>query len=146
MNELFAAWVETAYHQRIHPRPSRRPWSGSWPPGPPSLRRRQLLREAFLWSDTPHVTKTATVSLHGNPFEVDAALVGRHVECVFDPFDLTTLEVRYQGRPMGTASRTGSAATPTPRPARTGGAHQPRRPGSTTSTCSPRSTAPSSPP
>ena len=47
------------------------------------------------------VTKTATVSLHGNTFEVDAALVGRRVECVFDPFDLTIIEVRYQGRAMG---------------------------------------------
>jgi putative transposase len=47
------------------------------------------------------VTKTATVSLHGNTFEVDAALVGRRVECIFDPFDLTAIEVRYQGRAMG---------------------------------------------
>ena len=29
-------------------------------------------------------------------------LVGRKVECVFDPFDLTSVEVRYQGRQMGT--------------------------------------------
>jgi hypothetical protein len=35
--------------------------------------------------------------------EVDAALVGRRVEVVFDPFDLTRLQVRYQGRTMGTA-------------------------------------------
>jgi hypothetical protein len=34
---------------------------------------------------------------------VDAALVGRRVELVFDPFDLTDLQVRYQGRPMGAA-------------------------------------------
>jgi len=47
------------------------------------------------------MTKTATVSLHGNTFEVDAVLVGRRVECVFDPFDLTTINIRYQGRPMG---------------------------------------------
>jgi putative transposase len=47
------------------------------------------------------VTKTATVSLHGNTFEVDAALVGRRVELVFDPFDLTAVEVRFEGRSMG---------------------------------------------
>ena len=34
---------------------------------------------------------------------MDAALVGRRVELVFDPFDLTDLQVRYQGRPMGVA-------------------------------------------
>jgi putative transposase len=49
------------------------------------------------------VTKTATVSLHGNLYEVDAALVGRRVELVFDPFDLTEIAVRFQGRAMGAA-------------------------------------------
>jgi len=44
----------------------------------------------------------ATVSLHSNAFEVDAALVGSKVEVVFDPFDLTTVEIRFEGRPMGT--------------------------------------------
>ena len=62
-----------------------------------------LLREAFLWSVERTVTKTATVSLHGNQYEVDPALVGRKVELVFDPFDLTRIEVRYQHRPMGVA-------------------------------------------
>jgi putative transposase len=47
------------------------------------------------------VTKTATVSLHGNTFEVDAALVGSRVEVVFDPFDLESVEIRFQGRSMG---------------------------------------------
>jgi hypothetical protein len=60
---------------------------------------------------TPHfcsaarqTPKTATVSLHGNRYEVDAALVGRKVELVFDPFDLTRIEVRYQHRPFGLAT------------------------------------------
>ena len=51
------------------------------------------------------MTKTATVSLHGNTYEVDPALVGRKVELVFDPFDLTRIEVRYQHRPLGSRSR-----------------------------------------
>jgi putative transposase len=49
------------------------------------------------------VTKTATVSLFSNSYEVDPALVGRKAELVFDPFDLTRIEVRYNGRPMGAA-------------------------------------------
>ena len=49
------------------------------------------------------MTKTATVSLHGNQYEVDAALTGRRIELVFDPFDLTRIEVRYQHRPFGLA-------------------------------------------
>ena len=40
-----------------------------------------------------------------NQYEVDAALVGRKVELVFDPFDLTRIEVRYQHRPLVPRSR-----------------------------------------
>lgn len=54
-----------------------------------------------MWSETRTVTKTATISLHGNAFEVDAALVGTRVEVVFDPFDMQTVEIRFQGRSMG---------------------------------------------
>jgi putative transposase len=58
---------------------------------------------AFLWSEWRTVTKTATVGLHGNTYEVDAVLVGRRVELVFDPFDLTRIQVRWRGRAMGEA-------------------------------------------
>ena len=77
-----------------------------------------MLHEAFLWSQRRRVTKTATISLHGNRYEVDAALVGRTVEVVFDPFDLTTLAVRYQGRSMGIAvpHRIGRHVHPDARP------------------------------
>lgn len=69
--------------------------------GPFAIPTPAQLHEAFLWSEQRSVTKTATVALHGNTFEVDAALVGRRVECVFDPFDLTAIEVRFAGRAMG---------------------------------------------
>ena len=71
--------------------------------GAPPLPTLALLREAFLWSAERTVTKTATVSLHSNQYEVDPALAGRKVELIFDPFDLTRIEVRYQHRPFGTA-------------------------------------------
>jgi putative transposase len=61
------------------------------------------LREAFLWSEFRTVTKTATVSLHGNTYQVDELLTGRKVELVFDPFDLADIEVRYGGRGFGKA-------------------------------------------
>ena len=50
------------------------------------------------------VTKTATVSLHGNLYEVDPAFAGSKVELVFDPFDLTDITVRHHGRPAGKAT------------------------------------------
>lgn len=101
MNRLFAAWVETAYHRRVHSETHAAPLERFMAGGPFRVPTPAELHEAFLWSEQRAVTKTATVSVHGNTFEVDAALVGRRVECVFDPFDLKTIEIRYQGRSMG---------------------------------------------
>ena len=101
MNRLFAAWVETAYHRRVHSETKATPLERFVAGGPFAIPTPAQLHEAFLWSEQRTVTKTATVSLHANTYEVDAALVGRRVECVFDPFDLTAIEIRYQGRPMG---------------------------------------------
>ena len=49
------------------------------------------------------VTKTATVSLHGNTYQVEAALAGRKVELVFSPFNLENIEVRYGDKSYGHA-------------------------------------------
>ena len=118
LNELFTSWVETVYHQRVHSETRHKPLERFLAAGPPALPTPVLLREAFLWSEHRRVSKTATLSLHGNSYEVDAALVGRHVEVVFDPLDLTTLEVRYQSRPMGLAvpHRIGRHVHPQARP------------------------------
>lgn len=103
LNRLFTAWVETVYHRREHSETGQAPLARWLAPGPPALPSPAQLREAFLWSERRTVTKTATVSLHGNLYEVDAALIGRRVELVFDPFDLTDLDVRFENRSMGKA-------------------------------------------
>ena len=103
LNRLFSAWLEVVYHRRTHTETGCSPIERFDAAGAPQLPTPALLREAFLWSQERTVTKTATVSLHGNLYSVDAALVGRRVELVFDPFDLTRIEVRYQHRPFGTA-------------------------------------------
>lgn len=101
LNRLFCAWVETVYHRRVHSETGEAPITRLLAGKAPVLPSPAQLHEAFLWSETRTVTKVATVSLHGNLYEVDAALVGSRVEVVFDPFDLTTVEIRFQGRPMG---------------------------------------------
>ena len=103
LNRLFSAWLEVVYHRRAHSGTEQTPLERFDAAGAPALPTPALLREAFLWSVERTVTKTATVSLHGNQYEVDAALVGRKVELIFDPFDLTRIEVRYRHRPFGTA-------------------------------------------
>jgi putative transposase len=118
LNRLFAAWVEGVYHRRAHTETGQSPLERFEAAGPPVLPTPAQLHEAFLWAERRTVTKTATVSLHGNAYEVDPALVGRRVELVFDPFDLTDVEVRYQGRAMGRAAphRVGRHTHPQVRP------------------------------
>lgn len=104
LNRLFIAWVEQRYHRRVHTETGQTPLERFMADGIPDVPTPALLREAFLWSATRTVTKTATVSLAGNRYETDPALVGRKVECVFDPFDLSQVEIRYQGRSFGMAA------------------------------------------
>ncbi|WP_043463395.1 DDE-type integrase/transposase/recombinase [Kitasatospora sp. MBT66] len=103
MNRLFTAWVENVYHRRTHSETGMAPlarWMAGHPfpvPAPADL------AEAFRWSEHRTVAKTGLVSLHGNRYQVDPVLVGRRVELVFDPFDLTFLRVRSEGHDAGTA-------------------------------------------
>jgi putative transposase len=105
LNRLFTAWCHQQYHRSVHSEtgatPARRYHATGRTPAPrpdPAL-----LRRAFLWREQRRVTATATVSLTGNRYEVDAALIGRVVDLLFTPFDLTVIEVEYQGRAMGRA-------------------------------------------
>jgi putative transposase len=103
LNRLFGAWVEGVYHHRVHSETGQAPMERFLAGVPPRLPTPAELREAFLWAECRQVTKQAMVSLFGNSYQVDPALVGATVELVFDPFDLAKIEVRYQQRPMGTA-------------------------------------------
>jgi putative transposase len=145
LNRLFTAWVETVYHRREHSETGHPPLARWHTGGPFPLPTPAALAEAFLWEAHRTVTKTALVSLQGNTYQVDPLLVGHRVELVFDPFDLTTVQVRVRGVPAGRRSRTASGATPTSRHARRPHLRHPRRPGSTTPASSTTRTRPSSP-
>ena len=103
LNSLFTAWVEQVYHQRIHTETQQAPLARFLASGPPVPVPADLLIEAFRWGEWRTVTKTALVSLQGNQYEVDPALAGSKVELVFDPFDLTDIDVRHHGRSVGKA-------------------------------------------
>jgi len=105
LNRLFTAWLHQQYHRSPHSETGATP-TGRYhaqgrarPPCPDAA----LLRRAFLWREQRKVTSFSTVSLHGNRYEVDAALVGRSIDLLFTPFDLRIIEVEYQGRAMGRA-------------------------------------------
>ena len=103
LNSLFTAWYETVYHTRPHSETGQPPidrWLAGAPFPTPSPAQ---LREAFLWAEYRVVRKDATIKLFGGAYETDPVLAGRSVECVFDPFDLAIVEVRWNGKPYGLA-------------------------------------------
>ena len=105
LNRLFTAWCHQQYHRATHSETGATPAQRYHADGRDRAPRPDptLLRRAFLWREQRKVTTFATISLHGNRYQVDAALVGRTVDLLFTPFDLTIIEVEYQGRPMGRA-------------------------------------------
>lgn len=103
LNRLFVAWVEHVYHHRTHSETAQAPIERFLARGAPTLPSEELIREAFLWSEQRQASRQATVTLHGNRYELDPALERRRVELIFDPFDLEHVQVRFQGRPMGEA-------------------------------------------
>ena len=143
LNKLFTAWTETVYHVREHSETGQPPLARWEAGGPFPLPADPDLAEAFRWSEWRTVTKTATVSMHGNRYQVDPSLAGRRVELIFDPFDLTVLSVRSGGRDAGVATphHITRHAHPRPAPSPCPVTTPPAPPASTTSPCSASSTA-----
>jgi transposase InsO family protein len=105
LNGYFTAWIEGVYHHRVHSETGQAPlarWNDGWDRlgHGPTMASAPALTEAFLWSALRTVIKTATVSLHGNTYQVEAALAGRKVELVFSPFNLQVIEVRHDQRSL----------------------------------------------
>jgi putative transposase len=105
LNRLFTAWVHQQYHRSRHSETGATPAERYHAKRSGATRRPDpaVLRRAFLWREQRKVTSFATVSLLGNGYQVEPALVGRSIDLLFTPFDLTIIEVEYQGRPMGRA-------------------------------------------
>lgn len=103
LNDLFAAWAERVANRRVHAETGQAPIERFQAGGPHRQAGPDLLREAFRWSVTRKVTRTATVPLEGNSYAVDPALTGRRVELRYDPEDLTRIDVWLDGKPAGQA-------------------------------------------
>ncbi len=105
LEELFGAWAHQVYHQAVHSETGQAP-AERFAAAPSRLRQLapRVIQEAFWWQDFRTVTKTATISLHGNRYQVDPALSGRKVELLYNPADLTGgIRVRWRGTDMGEA-------------------------------------------
>ncbi len=103
LNDRFEAWAEQVANRRTHDETGQSPIARWEAGGPPKAAEPQRLADAFRWSTTRRVTRTASVSFEGNTYSVDPALVGRRVELRYQPEDLVRVEVFDDGRPAGVA-------------------------------------------
>ncbi|MBV8237081.1 MAG: DDE-type integrase/transposase/recombinase [Acidimicrobiia bacterium] len=104
LNDRFVAWAEQVANRRVHAETNETPISRFERGGPHRGVGPERLAEAFRWSVTRKVTRTATVPLEGNSYAVDPALVGRRVELRYHPEDLGRIDVFLDGRPAGVAT------------------------------------------
>jgi len=103
LGSLFQAWVEQVYHRRVHSETGQTPLERFLAAGPPQLPAERSLREAFRWSERRTVSRTGTVGMHGNTYEVDPGLAGRRVDLIFDPLELADVDVRLDSHHAGLA-------------------------------------------
>jgi putative transposase len=104
LNDFFMAWAEQVANARIHAETHQAPIERFLENYTPSIPPPAVLAEAFRWSTVRRVTKTATVSIFANRYQVDPSLIGRSVELRFDPEDLTRIDVYDHGIPVGAAT------------------------------------------
>ena len=103
LNRIFQSWAEQVYHRRVHTETGQAPLERFLAQGPPPLPTEPALTGAFRWSERRTVSKTGTVGMHGNTYEVDAELAGRQVDLIFDPLELTEVQVQIDGQHRGLA-------------------------------------------
>ena len=103
LNDIFSAWAEEVANKRIHAETKETPIDRFERGGPHRQADPDVLTEAFRWSVTRKVTRTASVPLEGNQYSVDPSLVGHRVELRFVPEDLSVIDVFFEGKPAGVA-------------------------------------------
>lgn len=98
LNRFFAAWLEVAYHQKVHNSFKQRPLDRYQKDDhkvrhlPP-----HELAEVFLLEETRKADKTGCLSLLGGIYEVETKLAGLQVQVRFDPHDLALIQVWQNG-------------------------------------------------
>ena len=104
LNDRFEAWAERVANRRTHAETGQAPIDRFHAGGTPVHPASDRLIDAFRWSALRKVTRTATISVEGNNYAVDPALVGQRIEIRYDPEDLTRMDVFHSDRPAGVAT------------------------------------------
>lgn len=120
LNGFFEAWLAERYHQDIHSETNEAPFerfrrSAALRPAPALELVDELLR--LKERRTVH-RKWSTVEVGGRRYTVDAALRGRRVDVLYDPFDPAYVLIGWDGRTLERALPQQPGVLPPERPAR----------------------------
>lgn len=99
LNKLYRDWLSEGYNHREHSALGGKSPAQAFTEDAKALRfpGPEALREAFLWEKTPKADKTGCVSLCGLCYEVGLEYIRKRVVVRYDPFDLSLVEVWYDG-------------------------------------------------
>lgn len=99
LNEAWGAWVELAYNHQVHGETGATPLD-RWRAGVDRVRYadEEVLRQAFLWTESRTPDKTGVFSLLGIAYQVGPELARRRIQVRFDPEDRAEVEVWLRDR------------------------------------------------
>jgi len=105
LNQSFWAWLEIVYHQRKHSETEQSPLL-RYQDGIAQIKAAdpEIIRKAFLWREERKVRKDGCIELQGNTYQVDPTFAGRKLQLLFDPFDLSHIELFFGGNSFGKAT------------------------------------------
>jgi len=99
LNELFRAWLSEGYNHRVHSALGGKSPAQAFSQDTKPLRfpSPEALRDAFLWEKSPRADNAGCISLNGLCYEVGVEYIRKKVLVRFDPFDLSMVEVWFEG-------------------------------------------------
>lgn len=99
LNNLFRAWLSEGYNHRVHSALAGKTPAEAFTQDAKALRfpGPEALRDAFLWEKTPTVDKSGCVSVSGVRYDVGVDYIRKKVMVRYDPFDLSVVEIWYEG-------------------------------------------------
>jgi len=99
-NKYFSIWLAECYHTRVHGGLNGIAPEIAYKTSKTPLRfvSPETIASAFLRVEQRKVDKSGCISFFNNKYEVSALLAGRTVDVAYDPNDIQTLTVEYDGK------------------------------------------------
>jgi transposase InsO family protein len=99
LNRKFRVWLDEGYNEKPHSSLKGMPPSQAYASDAKKVHfaTPEECRDAFLWEDTRKVDNTGCFKLQGIEYEAGIEYIGKKVDARYDPFDLSVLEIWYNG-------------------------------------------------